>query len=193
MLIFFLFSLAILSGTRCVRFLATRLLGLLIKSIGTLIRRLRLAALPDNVPSVPETRYPADWAARRRAVIERDGFRCRWCGRDLRHEACEVHHTSRSRADGIGDHAAATLLTLCGQCHAKAPGHAWTLGKRVLRLDRTGAIHLAGCSMGTLTGWSGEAIRDTVSRACRSQGTTRLCTSCFGHRSAREVDALQAT
>lgn len=84
----------------------------------------------DLEPSVPGTRYPADWMARRSAVITRAHGRCEDCKLDLRKQRKEVHHMRRTRADGVGDHALGNLKCLCVQCHAKQPGHAWILTKR---------------------------------------------------------------
>ena len=48
-----------------------------------------------------------------RNVLERDGWRCQFCGRMVH---LEVHHQqSRSRS---GDDVEENLITLCAECHA---------------------------------------------------------------------------
>jgi 5-methylcytosine-specific restriction endonuclease McrA len=50
-----------------------------------------------------------------REVLQRDGWRCQWCGRL---EGLQAHHIqARSR---LGDDAAENLITLCASCHQKA-------------------------------------------------------------------------
>ena len=50
-----------------------------------------------------------------REVLERDGWRCQWCGYI---EGLQVHHIQpRSR---LGDDAAENLIALCTSCHQKA-------------------------------------------------------------------------
>ena len=88
------------------------------------------SSFDDLAPSVPGARYPSDWMDRRRAVITRAHDRCERCGKDLRKQRKEVHHTRRTRADGVGDHALGHLQCMCLDCHAKQPGHAWILSKR---------------------------------------------------------------
>ena len=47
-----------------------------------------------------------------RKVLERDGWRCQFCGRA---EDLQVHHVNpRSR---LGDDAEENLITLCSDCH----------------------------------------------------------------------------
>ena len=48
-------------------------------------------------------------------VLERDGYRCRDCGRAGR---LEVHHVKALHLGGTND--PANLLALCLQCHVKA-------------------------------------------------------------------------
>ena len=84
----------------------------------------------DLAPSVPGTRYPSEWMDRRHAVITRAHDRCERFGKDLHRQRKEVHHTRRTRADGIGDHALEHLQCLCPECHSKQPGHGWILSKR---------------------------------------------------------------
>ena len=55
---------------------------------------------------------PEEYTVVRNAVLERDGWRCQWCGRM---ENLQVHHIlQRSR---LGDDAAENLVTLCAECH----------------------------------------------------------------------------
>ena len=58
-----------------------------------------------------------------REVLERDGWRCQWCGR---REALQVHHVQpRGR---LGDDTEENLITLCVGCHQSCHG---VLTKRV--------------------------------------------------------------
>ena len=62
---------------------------------------------------------PRRYAALRRVVLERDGWRCQQCGsfRNL-----DVHHMKRRSA--LGDDAEANLITLCRNCHQILHGSA---------------------------------------------------------------------
>lgn len=53
------------------------------------------------------------WARARRAVLDRDGWRCTKCGRPGR---LEVHHVTPLR-DGGAAFDLANLVTLCRDCH----------------------------------------------------------------------------
>jgi 5-methylcytosine-specific restriction endonuclease McrA len=55
---------------------------------------------------------PGLYAALRRVILERDGWRCQQCG-SLRN--LDVHHMIRRSA--LGDDAEANLITLCRECH----------------------------------------------------------------------------
>lgn len=58
----------------------------------------------------------ARWAAARRAAFDRDGWRCRKCGKASRLEA---HHAPplEDRAPGADPYDVHQLLTLCRGCH----------------------------------------------------------------------------
>ena len=65
-------------------------------------------------------RLPANWAALRRTVLARDGFRCQWrlgerqCGA----EATEVHHLNEAgRNFGVEDNQPEALVSLCTEHH----------------------------------------------------------------------------
>jgi len=78
---------------------------------------------PDQRPFVDEpfpdtwegrtTPAKADWAVLRLAVLERDHYRCQWCGST---ERLDIHHI-RSRQQN-GTNRMDNLLTLCRSCHA---------------------------------------------------------------------------
>lgn len=55
------------------------------------------------------------WARTRRAAFERDGFRCRSCGRP---GALEAHHEPPLR-EGADPYDLAGIVTLCRTCHVK--------------------------------------------------------------------------
>lgn len=62
---------------------------------------------------IPRIRaMPRSYAILRRAVLERDGWRCQQCG-SLRN--LDVHHVRRQSA--LGDDAEVNLITLCRNCH----------------------------------------------------------------------------
>ena len=56
--------------------------------------------------------YGPEWPHIRKAVIERDGGRCRKCGRT---HGLEAHHIIPRREDGTDD--LENLATLCSSCH----------------------------------------------------------------------------
>jgi 5-methylcytosine-specific restriction endonuclease McrA len=57
---------------------------------------------------------PADYEILQRQVLERDGWRCQFCGSMLH---LQVHHLKfRSQS---GDDQEQNLITLCADCHAQ--------------------------------------------------------------------------
>ena len=64
---------------------------------------------------------PRFYAMLRRAVLERDGWRCQQCG-SLRN--LDVHHVRRRSA--LGDDAEANLITVCRDCHRILHGSAFS-------------------------------------------------------------------
>jgi 5-methylcytosine-specific restriction endonuclease McrA len=70
---------------------------------------------------LPGTMRASAWRAVRGKVVERDGRRCRICGKDLASVPAwltEVHHIV-PRCEGGGDHPS-NLVTLCVMCHKRA-------------------------------------------------------------------------
>ncbi len=61
---------------------------------------------------------PDNYRALRKQVLERDGWRCQWCGalRNL-----QVHH--RKFRSSLGDDTAENLITLCADCHQAEHEH----------------------------------------------------------------------
>lgn len=63
--------------------------------------------------------YPPDWSERRAAVLDRDGHRCRQCGKGYVRRALErrlhIHHVVPLGRGG--NHALSNLITLCLKCH----------------------------------------------------------------------------
>lgn len=63
-----------------------------------------------------------DWNEQARRARERDGHRCRDCGRHQLRPLLDVHHLAPRRAFD-GDHVAANhldnLITLCKSCHTR--------------------------------------------------------------------------
>ena len=65
-------------------------------------------------------RLPANWAALRRTVLARDGYRCQWWlgERQCRAEATEVHQLNEAgRNFGVEDNRPEVLVSLCSEHH----------------------------------------------------------------------------
>ena len=56
-----------------------------------------------------------EWDEKRRAVLKRDGYRCRRCGTDQK--TLTVHHRNY---DNLGHERLEDLITLCPDCHKDA-------------------------------------------------------------------------
>jgi len=99
------------------------------------------SALRAELASVYERYWgtPPDWSWRRQEVIERDGWRCRHCGRNMRRSRVprHIHHVIPSGRPE-GNHSLGNLILLCEICHAKVdtPGHPLVKGVRKTRLKR---------------------------------------------------------
>ncbi len=70
----------------------------------------------ETQPKRPRLRLdPAAYQQLTRQVLQRDGWRCQWCGR---RNQLQVHHLiPRSQQ---GDDVEANLITLCSRCHYAA-------------------------------------------------------------------------
>lgn len=66
-------------------------------------------------------------AALRRAVIERDGGRCRWCGATNR--GADLHHIEYRR--GVAYDVLENLVSLCRSCHSFVHGNPRASGARI--------------------------------------------------------------
>lgn len=64
--------------------------------------------------------YGANWNALRRMAIERDEFRCAFCGMSSQQCKLHVHHNIRPLGKMGGLNVLWNLITLCPQCHAEA-------------------------------------------------------------------------
>jgi RNA-directed DNA polymerase len=95
-----------------------------------------LTGASEDLP-VPDSAFPlhwdgsttpeqAQWAARRREVLERDGYRCVHCGRS---DHLHVHHQQPRRQGGSDQ--MDNLQTLCDECHRATA----TYGHRKPRVD----------------------------------------------------------
>lgn len=71
--------------------------------------------MPGWEGSTRKQRLPHDWQARRRRVLERDGYRCTRVesGRRCPAVATDCHHV-----DDDDDHSETNLASLCGWHHA---------------------------------------------------------------------------
>jgi 5-methylcytosine-specific restriction endonuclease McrA len=67
---------------------------------------------PPWASSRRKGRLPADWEARRRRVLHRDGHRCQIAGRDCAGVATEVDHVVPN-----DDHSLDNLQAACHPCH----------------------------------------------------------------------------
>lgn len=79
-----------------------------------------------SVEDMPATLRLSAWRMIRRGVIERDGRRCRLCGKDLSDVPTwltEVHHV-QAKSDGGSDHPS-NLMTLCVMCHKRITADAF--------------------------------------------------------------------
>ena len=62
---------------------------------------------------MPRLKLPsADYEVLRNQVLERDGWRCQFCGTL---NQLEVHHIKSRRS--LGDDTLQNLITLCAKCH----------------------------------------------------------------------------
>ncbi len=64
--------------------------------------------------STRRARLPADWPARRRAVLTRDGFRCR-----IRDDCCVVVASEVDHIEAGDNHELGNLQAACPPCHAR--------------------------------------------------------------------------
>jgi hypothetical protein len=81
--------------------------------------------LGPEVEEIPSLLRMIAWRMIRRGVIERDGKRCRLCGKDLSSVPSwltEVHHV-QPKSDGGSDHPS-NLMTLCVMCHRRITAEA---------------------------------------------------------------------
>ena len=62
---------------------------------------------------MPKQLEIADWANIRRAILDRDEYRCRICDADDRSAKLNVHHIDYDRRHNKK----ANLVTLCSRCH----------------------------------------------------------------------------
>lgn len=78
------------------------------------------AKLVSKIRRTKEQAYGTrtSWAAMRRAVLQRDNYKCRQCNRK---EFLQVDHIIQVSKGGRT--ILPNLWTLCDTCHAKRPGH----------------------------------------------------------------------
>jgi 5-methylcytosine-specific restriction endonuclease McrA len=84
-------------------------------------------------------RYGAGWAKLRRAVLERDGQRCRWCGG----YATEADHLRSLALGGVDE--LDNLVAACKPCNARRGA---ILGNRIRGAQRRGMSSAARRAMG---------------------------------------------
>lgn len=83
----------------------------------------RVSAKPKVVAKIRRTKEQAygsfgDWMTLRKAIIQRDGGKCRKCGKT---EHLQVDHIRPVARGGLTT--PSNLWTLCAFCHSKRPGH----------------------------------------------------------------------
>jgi len=77
----------------------------------------------------------ADWVSIREAVLRRDNYKCRECGKWCRSGEADVHHLLPRSAGGPDE--PSNLVTLCDGCHAAHhPKLAGRLARRVMEKIR---------------------------------------------------------
>lgn len=81
----------------------------------TSLKASRLQVLDAEAGSTPRIRG-RKWMSARRRIAERDGFRCRGCGRLWNARIDDVDHRVPLEAGGSNDDA--NLQLLCVDCHA---------------------------------------------------------------------------
>lgn len=60
------------------------------------------------------------WQKRRLEILERDGFKCAYCGSVDNHVQLHVHHRAYLPKTALWDYPEEYLTTLCAECHARA-------------------------------------------------------------------------
>jgi len=81
----------------------------------------------------------ADWANIREAVLRRDDYKCKECGKLCRSAEADVHHLLPRSAGGPDE--PSNLVTLCDGCHA--PHHPKLAGRLARRVMEKWAVRLA--------------------------------------------------
>lgn len=66
---------------------------------------------------VSPARYGKDWLTIRQSVLERDLFKCQYCGKDHHEVRLDVHH--KIPFLHTFDNSLSNLVTLCVSCHKK--------------------------------------------------------------------------
>ena len=80
-----------------------------------------------------------DWANIREAVLRRDNYKCRECGKPCRSAEADVHHLLPRSTGGPDE--PSNLVTLCDGCHAAH--HPKLAGRLARRVMEKWAIRLA--------------------------------------------------
>ena len=75
--------------------------------------RPRYTASPKS--AFRQSPYPPGWQKLRIAILARDLYACRICGRDASETVLHVHHVDGSKANSD----TSNLVTLCSRCHHK--------------------------------------------------------------------------
>lgn len=88
-------------------------------------------------------RDPADWAARRSVIHDRDEGWCRRCGVKVAKDKCHIHHI-KMRSEG-GNHSLDNLITLCKDCHTLMNKHENMKSKQLYYISKNRLVHLPSC------------------------------------------------
>jgi len=132
----------------------------------------------------PSTEYPPDWQARRKKVLERDGYACKSCSvestrvDDVRFD---VDHVV-PKSDG-GSHALDNLQTLCPSCHADKHPNNEELRSRAREYERRNSrsivwrfIRTTLLAIAILTASEGDELTDEHGRRLQRYSLARVAT-----------------
>jgi len=90
--------------------------------------------MAEKKPSYWEMLRDPRWQKKRLEVMERDKWKCRYCG--TKETTLNVHHTFYERGKAPWEYPNDSLMTLCEPCHERRTAEKLELDKMVGGLDR---------------------------------------------------------